>query len=341
MQREYGEAILKHIGYYAALYNIAAFDTIFVGGGTPLTMGAEWFLQLRDMLEKKRLIPAVQEWTVELNPENITARNLAILTDAGVNRLSVGVQSFDSAILSQMGRRYNSDFLQERLIQARESIDNLSVDIIYGMELQRSIEEELEKLFSAVSVEHISCYSYSLPSKKTHLKQSSDEQIEREEQAISHQLTKRGFAQYEVSNWALPNRESLHNLGYWRSETYLGIGTSAHSFIPDKSQRLHWNNDIRSFIDGGKPVVETVTRQEEIKDFLLMGLRVNEGISLQRFHARFGVDFTALFGKTVLKLHAENLIEISALTVKMTERGVALLNDVLLLLFRDVDSYFS
>ena len=341
MRTEYGKAVLKQIGYYAARYDITAFDTIFVGGGTPLTMGSEWFLQLRDMLERKRLIPAVKEWTVELNPENITTRNLAALVDAGVNRLSVGVQSFDSTVLSQMGRRYDSEFLQERLIQARENIDNLSVDIIYGMDLQRSLEEELERLFSIVSVEHISCYSYSLPSKKTHLKQSSDKQIEREEQIISHHLAKRGFAQYEVSNWALPNRESLHNLGYWRSETYLGIGTSAHSFIPETSQRLHWNNDIRAFIDGKTPVIETVTRQEEIKDFLLMGLRVNEGISLKRFHARFGVDFTVLFERELHRLYAENLIEIDALTTKMTKRGMALLNDVLLRLFRDVDSYFS
>ena len=336
MQREYGKSVLKQILHYATLYNITSFDTLFVGGGTPLTMGAQWFLQLRDELSLHNLISSLTEWTVELNPENITKNTLDILSDAGVNRLSVGVQSLDDAVLTQMGRGYTVDFLQERLREAEAGTDNLSVDLIYGMDLPRSLKNELQTLFETISPHHLSCYSYSLPHKTTHLKQSSEESIIEEEREIAEQLTKRGFSQYEVSNWALDGRESLHNLGYWRSETYLGIGTAAHSFIPAQSERLHWSNNIRSFVEGGAPIVEKVTRQEEIKDFLLMGLRVSEGISFERFFQRFGVAFYHLFKHSIHRLSAEKLIMIDNKSVRMTHSGMQILNDVLLILFKDI-----
>ncbi len=316
-------------------HDISTFDTVYIGGGTPLSLDVEWFERLSCFLKEKQYVGDSFEWTVELNPEHITKDVIIRLQRAGVNRFSVGVQSFDDTVLRAMGRRYTVEEAERALHLIRQQVDNLSVDMIYGVAMPRSFTTEMTSLLDCITPDHVSCYAYSLPHKQTALLQADDKKSADEEFGLSAVLRERGFVRYEVSNWARAGKESLHNMVYWRSGCYVGVGAAAHSFIRKKGLRLFWKDDISGFIRGEGPQEVLLERKELIEEFLMMGLRLTKGIELDEFAVRFGVQFEELFPTTISRFVQDGLVCFDAGFFCVTDKGMNILNDLLLRLFAE------
>lgn len=225
-----------------------ALETIYVGGGTPSMLGPGAMPGLRDRLERHASIGADAEWTVEANPENFDGRLAADWRAAGVNRVSLGVQSFDPAVLSWMGRLHGPEDSGRALDTARlAGFSNVSVDLIFGLpaRLGRDWEADLQRALE-LRPQHIPLYGLTAE-RRTPLGARVAEGRERladedsyagEYLQAAHALTAEGFRHYEVSNFALPGCESRHNGACWASRPYLGLGPGAHSFLPP---RRWWN----------------------------------------------------------------------------------------------------
>lgn len=241
-------------------------STLYVGGGTPSLLSDSQFGRLCEALRSAFDLSAVEEFTVEANPDDITTEKLAIWRSCGVNRLSIGVQSFCDAHLKWMRRRHDSAAAARAFRMAREAgFSNISMDLIFGYaglsmrEWESSIEEAL-----SLGPEHISYYQMMLE-EGTPLTALADsgryEEPPQEECAAQYALLQRrlaqaGYIQYEISNFAMPGFESRHNSAYWRREPYLGLGPAAHSF--DGGRRRSWNDpDLEAWLAAWNPASES------------------------------------------------------------------------------------
>ena len=267
-------------------------STLFVGGGTPSVLGPESMAGLSRVLGRDRLKNPDLEWTAEANPESFSRSVATGWSDAGVNRVSLGVQSFQSSTLRWLNRLHGSDDARRAVKTARESgIRNLSVDLIFG--LPRDVERDWGRdLDSALSLEvpHLSLYGLSVE-KGTPLARAVEagEVSSPEEEAYREQfleacerLTSEGYRHYEVSNFALPGFEARHNQAYWELSPYLGLGSSAHSF---RAPRRRWNLRDWTAYQGAERVgappwdsEEKLSPEEVRLERLWLGLRTDRGI---------------------------------------------------------------
>lgn len=269
-------------------------DTLFVGGGTPSTLGPDAMVGLARILGLERLAAPSLEWTVEANPESFTAAVAEGWARAGVNRISLGAQSFQEGPLRWLGRLHGGDGPSRAVDRAREAgITNLSLDLIFGLprEVERDWEADLDAAM-ALGVPHLSLYGLSVEPGTPlgrwvveGIVSGVDEDRFREEFLLaSDRLTRAGYRQYELSNFALPGLECRHNQVYWGYQPYLGLGNSAHSFLPPVRR---WNlrdwpeyqgaaRAGRKLLAGEELLHEPAIRLERI----WLGLRTAEGIEL-------------------------------------------------------------
>lgn len=283
-----------------------AVGTRYFGGGTPSLLPAE---TVRGLLEHAAAVfdcTPVEETTLEANPDDLTEEYLAALREAGVDRLSIGVQSFDDDCLRRMNRRHTAAQAAAAVRNAREAgFGNIAADLIFGIPgfgsdvLQRSLERLL-----ALGVQHVSAYHLTVEPDTAFGRMAArgrftpvDEATgEREFLQVHETLEAAGFEHYEVSNYALPGFRARHNAAYWHGVKYLGIGPAAHSF--DGEER-HWNvPSVARYIDGEPPQGERLDEHDRFNEYLLTRLRTAEGINLAQIEARFG----ARRRETVLRL---------------------------------------
>lgn len=323
-----------------------AFDTVYVGGGTPSCLTAD---RLADMLRQLRsAFPVVPdaETTVEVNPGDVDTAFLRRLREAGFNRVSIGVQSFDDGILATLGRRHNAREGLDAIESARRAgFDNLSVDLIYGVP-GLSLETWCRTMEAALAFgpEHLSCYELTIERgtplhrrvKAGQTAPLGEDEGYRFFSSTSAFLEDRGYTHYEVSNFARTEALiSRHNHKYWDHTPYLGLGPAAHSF---RGNMRWWNHrDLDRYIgdmrEGRMPVdgQEDLSQEQLQMEALYFGFRTKRGIHGPAFRDRYGLDLFREEGAALRGMREEGLIRLDGEVLSPTRRGLALADRLCLL----------
>ncbi|MEI9919550.1 MAG: radical SAM family heme chaperone HemW [Bacteroidota bacterium] len=293
MKDQVVKAIVKEIGMQKDYLGGEEISTIYFGGGTPSLLKKEDLLRIiNEIRTHNNLIPDT-EITLEANPDDLDKKKVDDLRSAGINRLSIGIQSFDDNILKFFNRAHNSDQAVGSLEQARSAgFDNISIDLIYGAPGQTndSLEGNLSKVLS-FKPEHISAYSLTIEERTVFgkwrdankLTPMNDELVAEQFEILMDKLTQKGYDHYEISNFGLPGFHSRHNSSYWRGVKYLGVGPSAHSFDGISRQFNISNNSIyvRKMDSGEIPFErEVLTLEDKINEYLFISLRTSAGSNL-------------------------------------------------------------
>jgi oxygen-independent coproporphyrinogen-3 oxidase len=309
------------------------FNTIYIGGGTPTALPKAQLERLLKSLGKN--IAKGTEFTVEANPESLDDEKIKLLLDCGVNRLSIGLQSFDDRKLKKLGRIHNAARAIDAISRsAKAGFADISADLIYGVwgEEAGSWERELEEA-AKLPITHISCYSLTYEKgtplfnalKNKSIVPLEDETVaEMYERAID-KLALRGFKQYEVSNFAKTGRRCRHNLSYWENNPYIGLGASAVSYID--GARMKNVSDVAEYIarvDEGKPLDESsekLTPVKRARETAAVKIRTKDGIDFAWFREKTGYDFLELESKAVVDLLEQGLVKTTSTGIALKRKG--------------------
>jgi oxygen-independent coproporphyrinogen III oxidase len=272
----------------------ATIETIYLGGGTPGILPINFLNKIFDTIYKTYNVSSIAEITLETNPDDMTLQKLQDFKTAGVNRLSVGVQSFFEEDLIYMNRAHDAQQALQCLTDAQEvGFNNLSADLIYGFPLltKQKFESNLHQI-KALNIPHLSCYAMTVEPKTVLAKNIETKKmpaINAEQSALQFEQLMQWTAQnnyehYEISNFAQPNKRAIHNSNYWKGIEYLGIGPSASSFNGLQRQNNIANNALYiKGINNNLPIAEEeiLTHEQKINEYIMIGLRTIEGINLQ------------------------------------------------------------
>lgn len=309
-------------------------NTIYFGGGTPSLLSKDELLLLMESLQKHFSISSSAEITVEANPDDLIKEKLKILKDVGINRLSIGIQSFDNTVLQFLNRAHDAIAAHTCVALAREEgFENISIDLIYAIPNQdhlawgKNIEQAL-----ALKPNHISSYSLTIEEKTAFgrwaasgkLKVKDDEFAATQLIMLVDMLEEKGFEQYEVSNFSLPGFHSQHNSSYWKQQKYLGIGPSAHSYNGGSRQSNISNNHLylKSLEKNVIPsTIEILTQAESINDYLLTTLRTSWGANLFTLKENFNFNLMNEHEVYVNSLIENNLARLENETLILTKSG--------------------
>lgn len=322
--------------------------TIYIGGGTPSLMPANEFEWLANALQP--FLRDVEEFTLEANPDDISEDMLKTWKSGGVNRLSIGIQSFHNSILSAIGRRHNGKTAEDAYRLAQKYFDNISIDLMFGLPGQ-TLEMWQADIDKAISMhpQHISAYSlmYEPGTAITLLRdkgrvEEMPEEISREMFILlSNRLRDAGYEHYEISNYAIPGFRSRHNSSYWLQKPYLGIGPSAHSYNGDKVRRAN-GTDLNGYLHRWAPLKtdfdrcyytveeEKLTQEELREEYVMTRLRTREGIPLDDFELRFGLDEKMTLLKKSENLIDENLLELRSGHLSLRESAIMMSDSIIL-----------
>ena len=320
-----------------------SFDTIYLGGGTPSLYNPSEIGGLIDSIHRRFSIQPDTEITLEVNPGTVNRHRLEAYRKVGVNRINIGVQSFQQDQLEFLGRIHSNEEAVETIHAARQSgFINMGIDLIYGLPGQTASSLILD-LKKAVSFdpEHLSCYllTYEPGTRLTHSMNAgqfsplSDEQTGNLLETTVAYLDANGYMQYEISNFAKSSEFiSRHNSKYWDFTPYLGLGPSAHSFFPPERR---WNHSslppYLADIENGKPPVagrEALTRQQQIMEAIYLGLRKTEGINTEKFERFFSSDFLNMFKDALETLTDDALIVLDSNHCRLSRKGMRFMDSV-------------
>ena len=354
LMEKYVEALCLEIERFKMDQTI---KTIYFGGGTPSILTIKQFSKIFDILRISFNLENCKEITVEANPGTIDYKYLEELKKLGVNRLSLGVQSFDDKLLKILGRIHNSQEAIKAVEIANSIFDNVSIDLMYDLPEQnlKILIESLQKAME-LGVKHISIYGLEIEDntnfEKLHklgkLNLPSDDESNEMYDYITSELPKRGWLRYEISNYAKEGFESRHNLGYWSDVEYLGFGAGAHSYYNAKCrmQNVKLDSDIsfgyrfsnitnlKNYIDGinfGKDVrqlEEAVTKKAAMEEFCFLSLRKAEGLDTRKFKDKFKTPIESIYNDIIENLVKKNLIEIVNNKIRLTKLGMKYGNQV-------------
>lgn len=320
----------------------AMYRTVFVGGGTPTRLDAPALAALMDAISACDREPGC-EFTVEANPETVDEQKLRILRSAGVNRLSLGAQSFHDSELAVLERVHDPASVERSVQMARSAgFERINLDLIFGVPGQ-TLASWRESLRRAVDLEptHLACYGLTYEPKTTltarrdrGLITPCDEGLEAEMfQTTIDWLAEAGFEQYELSNYARPGHRCKHNLCYWQNEPYLGIGPSAASYLGGRRWRNVPSLDrYVQVIEGGALAEiesETLDRLAAVRETAMLGLRLRDGIDVVAVRARFGVDPVALFAPLMTPHIKRGWLATDDHRIALTRSGLLFANDVM------------
>lgn len=324
---QYLDALAKEINQY----DLKEVDTLYFGGGTPSVLSIEELKRLFELL--KPVLKRAGEITFEMNPESCTLEKVQLLKAVGINRVSLGVQSFNAFELQEMDRQHDSDDITRSIQLLRnEGIDNISIDLMYGIPFQTldSLTKSLDKLFS-YRLPHFSIYSLTIePNSKWGREKRKP--IDADDEANMYEwIVKRalevGYRHYEVASFTL-NKPSAHNLHYWHYDDYLGIGPAAASKIG--YERLDNTRDMQAYFkDPLAKECAILSFEDEAFERLMMGLRLDEGINIEEFNKTTGFDLLKHYQSAIEK-HVEcgNII-LNASHLMTSEKGREVLHEVL------------
>ncbi len=363
MQEKYVEKLLEEIEENKDLLKNNFISTIYIGGGTPSAIKSELIKKILDKIyDVSRIDKEKVEITIEVNPGTITKNNLQMYKDCGINRLSIGLQSTDDAILKEIGRIHNyNQFLDTYKWAGEAGFENINVDLMLGLPGQdiEILKNSLENVVNLKPIpNHISVYSL-IVEDGTKIEQRidsgelslpDDEEERRQYHYMKNFLELKGYKHYEISNFAKPGFESKHNMNCWEQKQYVGFGVAAHSYV--NGVRYANTSDLKEYlnVDNKKSVENdmkndfevnfenkngfaTIKTIEEIqnkldmeKEFMMLGLRKLDGVSISKFEQKFGENPIYLFRNELQKLVEEELIEIDLDDIKLTSKGLDLAN---------------
>lgn len=307
---EYLSALCQQMDEYKLQTSKYAVDTVFIGGGTPSLLNEKQIYSLFRQIYRDFNVTKQAEVTIEANPGTIDKKKFQAFKKAGVNRISLGMQSFCSSDLSVCGRIHDINENIRAFSDARDAgFDNISVDIMYGLPGQTMAEvvKSLDTVFK-LDPDHISFYGLKLEEGTPFYNMQDDlvfpsEDSESEMYFVSRGLMQQqGFLQYEISNFAKKNKYCRHNVKYWNGEEYLGIGPAAHSYFAGK--RFSFKKDLKLYIDSfsDKGTNETIIDEmidippsARVAEYVMLRMRLTDGIDREKFHKIFGRDFDSLY----------------------------------------------
>jgi oxygen-independent coproporphyrinogen-3 oxidase len=322
--------------------------TIFFGGGTPSLFRPESIAAVLASAERNFGLASGAEVTLEANPGTVDAAKLGGMRAAGVNRISFGAQSFNAARLKFLGRIHGAAETREAVRLAhRAGFERLNLDLIFAVPGQ-SVDEALDDIAEAAALgpDPISAYNLTFEEGTaffTEMKRGRIRPIDSDRQAefyaaVREELPRRGYAMYEISNYAPPGHEARHNLSYWRLESYLGLGAGAHSFARGErggGGRRWWNERmpqryVEQALGGGLAEAggETVDSAQAQGEFVFLNLRLRDGFKLADFEARFGESFDQVFGARAARLFEGELLVRGEGRIYLSERGLELADSV-------------
>ena len=334
-RREYIQSLISEILSYKG--EAITVDTVFFGGGTPSLLSRNEFSCVADAIHEAFTITPDAEFSVEANPKTLTKEKLECYTSHGVNRISIGLQSIHENEMKMLGRIHNfADFLESYRLVRDSGITNVNVDLMYGIPEQTmdSFAATFERVIS-LEPEHISLYGLIIEEgtpfyeNRALLKlPSEDEECDMYYMAAKH-LCRAGFSHYEISNYAKDGYRCKHNLKYWRGERYIGVGVSAHSCYDNK--RFCHTDNIDQYLDdvNKKYDVTPLTPDVLSYEYVMLGMRLKEGISLREYSIRFGQDFLNGRARTVDRLIRAGLMIRLGDRLSLTERGFYVSNSIL------------
>lgn len=339
---EYLASVEKEIDLYASLHG-SSVRTIFFGGGTPSITESR---NIRRILDKCNAVfdtRGCTEISIEANPESLTEQKLYDYRNMGINRLSIGLQAWQDRLLKKIGRIHTLEKFIYAFSKAREAgFNNINVDLIFSLP-EQSITNWTETILNVIdlSPEHVSCYGLKIEEgTKFHeaLKegkiQLTDDETDREMYYQAQEcLNKFGYSQYEISNFAKPGYECVHNMAYWTFKEYIGFGAGAHSFFDNK--RVENENSIEKYISqinrgnfaySGK---YNLSQKDQMTDYIITGLRLIKGIDKKKFYEKFGMSINVLYTSNVMEYIKMGLLSDTEDNVKFTPKGFDLSNFVL------------
>ncbi len=336
-RRAWVEGVIREAEMYSDIG--LAFDTVYLGGGTPSSLDPEQLVQIVDGLRRNLDVDRQALLFLEANPEDVNPRNASAWRDFGVRFVSLGVQSFDDVDLAFLGRRHSAtDARGAAEVLCETGFSTVSIDLIYGLE-GRSVNHWRRQLDSALDlgVDHLSCYQLTVHEETVLGRRVANGAVtELGEQGLSnlffvtHELlADAGFEGYEVSNFAsAPKHRSRHNQKYWDHTPYLGLGPSAHSFAWgrrwwNRRKLRRWHGAVS---EGRKPVEEEewLSNEQLILEALMLGFRTAAGVDVNRLRERFAFDLLADNRDVVDQLCASGHIEVDGLRLRPTLAGLAI-----------------
>lgn len=304
---QYQKALLSHIRETAPLAQDFPVDTIYIGGGTPSYYGAKRLKELLGVVHKLYKVEKDAEVTVECNPDSVDVKSLKILRKAGVNRLSMGMQSANACELERIHRIHTPQQVNEATTAARKAgFTNLSLDLIYGLPGQTmgSWKATVEHALSLIP-QHLSCYGLKVEEGTPLAARVAEGEVlpDDDQQADLYlwtvgRLERAGYPQYEISNFAKPGFASRHNLRYWLTQPYIGFGPGAHSDFGGR--RYSFVRDLDAYIQGvlqGGDIIqesEIIPKRERCGEYLMLRLRTVQGINEQEYRSTYFMDFAPL-----------------------------------------------
>ena len=339
LMNEYIDALNKEILQKAKKYSI---NSIFIGGGTPSYLKDSSLQSLLATLNKLNLKENL-EFTVECNPGTLNKKNLDIMKKYNVNRISMGLQSTKNSILKEIGRIHSYEEFKNNYFLAREiGFDNINVDLMFGLPNQtfEDWKESLEEI-AKLEPDHISAYSLIIE-EGTHFynlyEQDKLNLPEEDKERLMYLSTKEilnkyGYHQYEISNFAKIGKECFHNKVYWKCNEYLGLGVSASSFIDKK--RIKNIDDIEEYIEKinkDENVIEEIhvnDINDDMEEFIFMGLRMIEGIKINEFKKRFNKDIYEVYGDIIEKNIKRELLICNSEKLFLSSKGMEISNYVM------------
>ena len=326
----------------AARDHMRSVDTIYFGGGTPTTLSIPELRRILTALRDSFVIEQDSEVTIEANPGSVTTEYLDQLRKAGFNRLSFGVQSFDDSELAMIGRTHNAQEARRSVADARlAGFDNVSIDLIAGLPEQRRAtwERNIDEAL-AIAPQHFSVYLLELYKdaplehriKRGELAAIDDDLTAEMYFSLDERARECGYEHYEISNWARPGSKSRHNLKYWTGASYWAFGVSAAGY----DGHLRWSNtrNIHEYLDlieaGQSAVSETVELSDDdrMTEAIFLKLRLDEGVQLEEYKERFGVDIRLRYKDELQRLAAAGLIEVDSRKIRISRNGKILANEV-------------
>ena len=339
-EREYVEAVVRDLEFSAGLFRGRKLESVFLGGGTPSLMSVAGIGALLEAVDTASGLGSGAEITLEANPGAADSERFAGYRNLGVNRLSIGAQSFDDGSLAAIGRIHDAGAARAAVAAAAAAgFANINIDLMYGLPGQTP-QDALSDLAVAVSLEpaHISWYQLTIePNTVFHAippPLPADDLIWEMQGCGEDYLAGQGYRQYEVSAWSRPGTECRHNLNYWEFGDYIGLGAGAHGKISNgtviRQSRLRMPQGyIRAAgSDAAIAAQRTLGEKDRILEFMLNALRLKNGVPLSRFRARTGLA-PARVQAQVDAARADGLLELEPGVLKTTEKGARYLNDLL------------
>ena len=355
-RQEYVEALCIEIVQRAKLYKERTVDTIFFGGGTPSLLSAKQMGEIMDTVRQEFQVLPEAEISMEVNPGTVDREKLKAYKAYGINRLSIGLQSANNEELKVLGRIHTWEVFENTWNQVRElGFSNVNVDLMSALPGQtlESYENTLRKVI-ALKPEHISAYSLIIEEGTKFYEWFGDDSSQLPDEVADRQmyeltrtlLEEYGYHRYEISNYALKGYECKHNVGYWKRKEYLGLGLGAASLL--SNVRSSNTSDLAEYLELGQKVNQQIAMQEDVKDikwiagqeeltiqdqmeeFMFLGLRMMEGISSLEFEKQFDKSLQDVYGTQISKLEKQGLLQFHEETQRytLTLQGIDVSNQV-------------